>query len=52
MEYIIALDNDDPGKKHAPELKNALTALGYRAYIADIYGNHKDMNEVLNDENA
>lgn len=52
VEYIIALDNDDPGKKHAPELKNALTALGYRAYIADIYGNHKDMNEVLNDENA
>lgn len=45
---IIALDNDDPGRKAAAELETELNRLQIPFYpAADLYGQHKDANEAL-----
>lgn len=44
---ILALDNDDKGRKAEEDLHQKLTAQGVTAYKLDIYGEHKDANEVL-----
>lgn len=44
---ILALDNDEPGRKATAELAAELDGLGTRYYIRNPYGNHKDANEAL-----
>lgn len=44
---VLALDNDKAGEKATEDLYQKLRALGITAYRADIYGGHKDANEVL-----
>lgn len=42
---LIALDNDNPGKKHAEKLKELLDEYHIRNKILNIYGKYKDANE-------
>lgn len=49
---IIALDNDEPGKKAAAELADGLHALGITYVSADISGDYKDPNERLQADRA
>lgn len=45
---IIALDNDEAGRKKTEDLINGLKDLGIPFYyIPDLYGQHKDANEIL-----
>lgn len=44
---IIALDNDDAGRKAAEELSEGLKALGVSFCRLNPYGDHKDANEAL-----
>lgn len=44
---ILALDNDEPGRKATEELAAELDGLGIRYYIRNPYGTHKDANEAL-----
>ena len=46
--FILALDNDDAGKKTTEILEQSLKELNITCSIApDIYGGHKDANELL-----
>lgn len=45
---IIALDNDDVGKKAAAQLANGLKSLNLRYCTYRPYGEYKDANEALN----
>lgn len=47
---IIALDNDEKGKKATLELKEMLDRAGVKAFVADICGKYKDANEALNQD--
>lgn len=44
---IIALDNDEPGRKASEELSNALSELKLPFYVYNLYGEAKDANEAL-----
>lgn len=44
---ILALDNDDPGKKAAEKLKNELEGLNILCCNINPYGSYKDANEAL-----
>lgn len=44
---LLALDNDDAGKKAAQELAEKLKDLGAAVEIVDICGEHKDPNDAL-----
>ena len=44
---IIALDNDDAGRKATTELSRELIKRGKISKIANLYGNYKDANECL-----
>lgn len=44
---ILALDNDDAGRKASQSLLQELKSNGVHAYEADIVGSHKDPNEAL-----
>jgi len=44
---LLALDNDEPGKKAQAELAEELKKLNITFFEADIYGDHKDANEAL-----
>ena len=46
-ELLIALDNDDAGKKATKELINGLQKLNIKYYETDIYKDYKDANEAL-----
>ena len=45
--FIIALDNDDAGKKASADLEKGFQALGIEYYIQNITGQYKDANECL-----
>lgn len=45
--YIIALDNDMPGKEASRKLVSLLQAEGLKVCELDIYGKYKDANEAL-----
>lgn len=47
QSLILALDNDDAGKRTQEELKNELQRLKIDFYEAEIYGSYKDANEAL-----
>jgi len=47
VPVILALDNDDPGRKATVELSKELETLGVFYIQADIYGEYKDANEAL-----
>lgn len=47
VPVVVALDNDDPGRKATEELIKGLEALGVSYIQADIYGECKDANEAL-----
>lgn len=47
VPVVLALDNDDPGRKATEELSKGLEALGISYIQADIYGEYKDANEAL-----
>ena len=44
---IIALDNDEPGRKASEELSKALSELKLPFYVYNLYGEAKDANEAL-----
>ena len=44
---ILALDNDDPGRKATADLEAKLKAIGIYPYRAELYGRCKDANELL-----
>lgn len=45
--FIIALDNDEPGRKAAEKLSTGLKARGIAFYQYNPAGEHKDANEAL-----
>lgn len=47
VPVILALDNDDPGRKATAELEKELDSLEVSYIQADIYGEYKDANEAL-----
>ncbi len=44
---ILALDNDDTGRKATADLEAKLKAIGIYPYRAELYGRCKDANELL-----
>lgn len=44
---ILALDNDDPGRKAANDLSGALKEIGVKHIIFNVSGKYKDANEAL-----
>ena len=44
---IIALDNDESGKKATEQLTDALSIKGIKYIVANLYGDYKDANEIL-----
>lgn len=44
---VLALDNDEAGRKASEELSSKLEALGVPFYTSNLYGDHKDANEAL-----
>lgn len=44
---ILALDNDEAGRKASEELSSKLEALGVPFYVFNLYGDYKDANEAL-----
>lgn len=44
---ILALDNDDTGRKTTADLEEKLKAIGIYPYRAELYGRCKDANELL-----
>jgi replicative DNA helicase len=44
---IIALDNDEAGRKASEELSKSLSELKLPSYMFDLYGQAKDANEAL-----
>lgn len=44
---IIALDNDEAGRKASEELSRSLSELKIPSYMFNLYGDHKDANEAL-----
>ena len=44
---VLALDNDEAGRKASEELSTKLEALGVPFYVFNLYGDHKDANEAL-----
>lgn len=44
---ILALDNDDTGRKATEKLAKALEELGIEFYVVNPYKKHKDANEAL-----
>lgn len=47
VPVILALDNDDPGRKATEELKRELDSLEISYLEGNIYGEYKDANEAL-----
>lgn len=47
ITFIIALDNDDEGKRRGRELAAALRALGLSYIMGDVYGEAKDAKEAI-----
>lgn len=45
--FLIALDNDETGKKTSEELSKQLSKLCINNKVLNIYGNYKDANEML-----
>ena len=54
--FIISLDNEETPeadrktKQQAEELKNKLTAMGYRAIVYNVAGSYHDINDALRDD--
>ncbi len=48
-DVVLALDNDDKGKKTAGQLEQALTEIGSYVSIFDDYGDCNDLNELYLD---
>lgn len=49
-KLIIALDNDEAGKKATAELVTALNGLKIAYLVVDVYGDYKDANEALQED--
>lgn len=50
--FVIALDNDEPGKKAAQELETRLKDNGVLCVTAPALGKYKDINELLQGDRA
>lgn len=47
MTFVVALDNDEAGKKASAELKAGLDRLGQKSIVFNPYRDTKDANELL-----
>lgn len=45
---LVALDNDEPGKKASEEIVNGLKEIGITSYKVNLNSQYKDANEFLN----